>query len=153
MATRHTRASHAEPAQSNDTHSAVSEHARQQLIKASEMSCMMCRAAEAMQQIHQHMTQRAALRYQQMADQMRKAHSPAELMAIQSGLLTAGLQETARYMQDMTAATLRMQGMLMNTQHANESADLMGKTATAAFSAWQSALTGHNGAAARGVPH
>lgn len=131
----------------------MSEQARQQLVMASEVSSVMCRAAEALQQIQQHATQRAALRYQQVAEQIRQAHSPAEVLAIQSTLVTAGMQEVAQYMQDMTTATLRMQSLMMDSRRTQESATMAGQTASAAFSAWQNVMTGGNGNAGQGAHH
>lgn len=144
MATRQTR-SQQDDSQKQDTQAIMSEQARQQLVMASEVSSVMCRAAEALQQIQQHMTQRAALRYQQMAEQMRNANSAAELMAIQSTMVTAGLQEVAQYMQDMTTATLRIQSILMDSRRTQEGASMAGQSASAAFSAWQNVMTGGNG--------
>lgn len=145
MATRHTRSQHEDGAHPQDTQALMSEQARQQLVMASEVSCVMCRAAEAIQQIQQHATQRAALRYQQVAEQIRSANTPAEVLAIQSTLMTSGLQEVAQYMQDMTTATLRIQSTLMDVRRSQESAAMAGQTASAAFNAWQQAMTGGNG--------
>ena len=135
--------------QQQEAQAMLSEQTRQQLAIASEVSCVMCRAAEAMQQIQQHATQRAALRYQQMADQIRQAQSPNEVLAIQSTLVTSGMQEVAQYMHDMTTATLRIQSMLLETRRSSQdTASTAAPTATAAFSAWQSMMTGGNGVGA-----
>lgn len=128
----------------SDSQTLMSEQARQQLVMASEVSCVMCRAAEALQQIQQHATQRAALRYQQVADQIRNASTPAEVMAIQSTVMTSGMQEVAQYMQDMTTATLRIQSTLMEARRGQDGAAMAGQTASAAFNAWQSAMMGGN---------
>ena len=138
------RTSNEDPNRSADTQAMMSEQARQQLVMASEVSCVMCRAAEAIQQIQQHATQRAALRYQQVAEQIRSANTPAEVLAIQSTLMTSGLQEVAQYMQDMTTATLRIQSTLMDVRRNQEGAAMAGQTASAAFNAWQNAMTGGN---------
>lgn len=131
----------------------LSEQARQQLVLASEVSSVMYRAAEALQQIQQHMTQRAALRYKQVADQMREAASPAELLAIQSGLLTSGVREVAQYMQDVTTATLRIQSILLETRPAHDGASMAGQAASVAMQAWHSALSGGNGLAGHPAKH
>jgi hypothetical protein len=136
------RNSSEDPTRGGDSQNLMSEQARQQLAMASEVSCVMCRAAEALQQIQQHATQRAALRYQQVADQIRSAHTPAEVMAIQATLMTSGMQEVAQYMQDMTTATLRIQSTLMEARRGQDSAAMAGQSASAAFSAWQNAMTG-----------
>lgn len=135
-----------------DTQDLMSEQARQQLVMASEVSSVMCRAAEALQQIQQHVTQRAALRYQQMAEQMRGATSPAEMLAIQSTLMTTGLQEVAQYMQDMTTATLRIQSILMQARQSQDDS-MGGQAANAAVHAWQSAMGGSHGASSFASPH
>ncbi len=147
--------SHADDSQrqQQDTQAMMSEQARQQLVMASEVSSVMCRAAEALQQIQQHATQRAALRYQQVAEQIRQAQSPAEVMAIQSTLFTAGMQEVAQYMQDMTTATLRMQSLVMDTRRTQEGATMASQTASAAFSAWQQAMSGANGLGGQSAHH
>ena len=134
--------------QRQEAQTLMSEQARQQLVMASEVSSVMCRAAEALQQIQQHMTQRAALRYQQMAEQIRGAQSPAEMVAIQSTLMASSMQEAAQYLQDMTQATLRIQSLMLNHSHAQEGAQMAGQAASAAMSAWQSAMGAGNGSQA-----
>ncbi len=134
--------------QRQETQTLMSEQARQQLVIASEMSSVMCRAAEALQQIQQHMTQRAALRYQQMAEQMRGAKSSAEMFAFQSTLMAGGLQEVAQYMQDMTKATLQIQSLMLNHSHAQDGVQMAGQAASAAMNAWQSAMGAGNGSQA-----
>ena len=146
MASKSNRSQHDDlHRQQQDAQALMSEQARHQLVLASEVSSVMCRAAEAVQQIQQHMTQRAALRYQQMAEQMRQASSPGEFMALQSTLVTAGLQEVAQYMQDMTAATLRIQSMLIDQRRTQEGAAMAGQAASAAMNAWQTAMGVHSG--------
>lgn len=152
MATKSPRSAHEDVASRPQDHTVkMSEQAKHQLVMASEVSSVMCRAAEALQQIQQHMTQRAALRYQQVAAQIRSAQTPTDMLAIQSALMHQGLQEVAQYMQDMTTATLRIQTILLDTRRTQEGANLAGETASAAFSAWQSAMGANKGSGAQ--PH
>ncbi len=150
MATKSSRSAHDDVASQTQDHTVrMSEQAKQQLVMASEVSSVMCRAAEALQQIQQQMTQRAAQRYQQVAAQIRSAQTPTDMLAIQSALMHQGMQEVAQYMQDMTTATLRIQTILLDSRHTEEGANVAGKTASAAFSAWQSAMGARNGSAAQ----
>lgn len=154
MAQRNPRSSSADsPSNSSDSQTMMSEQARQQLVMASEMSSVMCRAAEALQQIQQHVTQRAGLRYQQMAEQMRSANTPTEMMAIQSSLMAQGMQEVAQYMQDMTTATLKIQGIMMQTQRSPEAASMASQAASASVNAWQSMMGGANGSGSQASHH
>ncbi len=154
MATKSTRSHHDDlQRQQQDTQALMSEQARQQLVIASEVSSVMCRAAEAMQQIQQHMTQRAALRYQQLAEQMRTAASPNEFLAIQTTLVSASMQEVAQYMQDVTTATLRIQSMLIDQRRTQEGAAIAGQAATAAMNAWQTAMGVNNGSSGYTASH
>lgn len=152
MATRSTRSSTSDSAQQQqDAQVMMSEQAKQQLVMASEVSSVMCRAAEALQQIQQHVTQRAGLRYQQVAEQMRSAQTATDMMAIQSSLMTQGLQEVAQYMHDMTTATLRIQSLLMESRRTQEAATMAGQAASASMSAWQNMMG--NGSGSHASPH
>ena len=127
----------------------LSEQARQQLVSVSEMSCVMCRAAEALQQVQHHMTQRAALRFEHMADQLRQVHTPAELWAMQSVMLSANFQEMVQYANELGTATLRVQAVLLDGQHGRDSVDAAGQAATAAMDAWQRAVNAATATAMR----
>jgi hypothetical protein len=154
MPTRSPRSSNSDASHPpQDPQALVSEQARQQLVMASEVSSVMCRAAEALQQIHHHVTQRAGLRYQHMADQMRSAQTPTDIMAIQTGLMTQGMQELAQYMHDMTTATLKIQSLLMDSRRSQEATSMASQAATASMNAWQSMMRGSNGSGNHTSPH
>lgn len=152
MATRSNRSSSTDTPQ-QDSRVTMSEQAKQQLVMASEVSSVMCRAAEALQQIQQHVTQRAALRYQQIAEQMRSANTPTEMMAIQSTLMTQGMQEVAQYMQDMTTAALRIQSILIENQRSPEAASMASQAAAASVNAWQNMMSGGNSSSSHAAHH
>lgn len=152
MATRSNRSSSTDT-QPQDSRVMMSEQAKQQMVMASEVSSVMCRAAEALQQIQQHVTQRAALRYQQIAEQMRNANTPTEMMAIQSSMMSQGMQEVAQYMQDMTTAALRIQSLMIENQRSPEAASMASQAAAASVSAWQNMMSGSNGSSSHASHH
>lgn len=91
----------------------IIQQAGGQLAQIAETSAMLYSATEAIQQINQQLTQRAALRQQQMAERLRQASSPGEMMALGSGMFSSTLQEATQYWQDVAAAALKMNTSLM----------------------------------------
>ncbi len=137
MATKPTRASADREQESLTGQAALTEQTRHQLADAAETTSVMYRAAETLQQIHQQLTQRVALRHQQMTERLREANSPADLMTIQATLVTSSIQEAAQYWQDLAAAGLKMQADMMeqmNNQRQNSSS---GFSAVPVLQAWQ----------------
>jgi len=100
---------------------AVGDATRQQLAMAVDQMAAMYRAAEAMQLIQHQLTQRMALRHQQMAEKLRNADTPADFLSLQSVLLTSGLQEAVQYWQELGSSTMKMQGEMMNRATATAS--------------------------------
>jgi hypothetical protein len=121
----------------------MTEIARQQLSMAVDATSVLYRATEAVQQIQHQMTQRAALRYQQMADKLRAATSPAEVFAIQSSLFTSGMQEATQYLQDLAAASMKMQGDIMRrgTDQSTQAAAPAAFAVNPMLQAWQTMFT------------
>lgn len=90
--------------------------ALQQMADLTEQSANLFREVEVVQQIQQHAVQRAALKLQQAAEQLRHSTSRAEMLSVQSTLMLGGIQETVQYMQEMAVTMLRMQMALMPKQ-------------------------------------
>lgn len=140
MATKTTRSSIDRDQENLTGQAALTEQTRHQLTDVAETTSVMYRAAESLQQIHQQLTQRVALRHQQMTERLREANSPADLMTIQATLLTSGIQEAAQYWQDLAAAGLKIQADLMdqmNNQRQNSSSGFAGMPV---LQAWQNAF-------------
>lgn len=115
--TSKTRTHAAEPATETDaTHAASGAAAigRQQLASMADATSTLLRASDTLQQVQQHMLQRAALTQQQAAEKLRMATNPTDLWTIQAEMMLLGVTETAQYLQDLAAATLKVQGEMMN---------------------------------------
>jgi hypothetical protein len=125
------------------------EQSRQGLALYAEGTSTFLRGAEAFHQVQLQMVQRLALNHQQAAERLRSASSPVELATIQSELMVSGMQELARYMQDMALAGMRLQGeMLTNAPSATRPAATPHAMAPV-LQAWQTMFMGPlNGAAA-----
>lgn len=119
----------------------ITSQARDQLAEVAEATSVMYSATESIQQINQQLTQRAALRHQQIADRLREASSPAELLAIQSTMFTSGLQEAAQYWQDVAAATLKVQTEMMERNAAHQPGAASANAGNTALDAWQKLFT------------
>lgn len=87
--------------------------AQQQLADLTEKAASFFREMEVVQQVHQHSAQRAALKLQQAAEQLRSSTSPTELLSVQSTLMMGGVQEMAQYLQEISVTMMRMQVALM----------------------------------------
>ncbi|MDQ3060051.1 MAG: phasin family protein [Pseudomonadota bacterium] len=119
----------------------LTSQARNQLAEVAEATSVMYNATESIQQINQQLTQRAALRHQQIADRLREANSPVELLAIQSTMFTSGLQEAAQYWQDVAAATLKVQSEMMERNAPHQSGAGPAHAGNTALDAWQKMFT------------
>jgi len=128
----------------------TADFARQQLATGVEAAAVLYRAAEAVQQINLQLVQRATLRQQQLAEQLRATSSAAEVMALQASLLSAGLQEATQYWQELAGAAMTLQGdMLRSGQGAAPAATgIPVNPIGPAWQAWQTMFTAPlNGAA------
>lgn len=122
--------------------SQITSRARNQLAEVAEAASVLCSATESIQQINQQLTQRAALRHQQMADRLREATTPAELLAIGSTMFSAGMQEVAQYWQDVAAATMKMQNDMVEHASSSQKQTLAStETSNPALQAWQNMFT------------
>jgi len=127
----------------------MTDVSRQQFAAWADGISTLFRMAEVMQQVQQQMAQRVVLMHQQAAEKIRSANSPAELMAIQSGLMVSGLQEITQYWQEVTLAGAKLQSETMNRTTAQPAAGAsMANAMTPVMQAWQSLFTAPlNGAA------
>lgn len=101
----------------------MNAQAQQQFADLTENSAYLFRELETVQQIHQHSAQRAALKLQQAAEQLRSATSSTEWLSVQSTLMWGGVQDMMQYMQELSMTLLRMQVAVMPKQHAGRSAE------------------------------
>jgi hypothetical protein len=118
---------------------ATTDLARQQLAALSDGASALLRAGEALGQVQQQALQRAALTHQQTAEKLRSIGSPAELFTVQAGLMMTGLQETTQYVQELTAATLRVQAEMMARlgQQQTAGSNVAGAAMSPMMQAWQ----------------
>ena len=119
---------------------AVTDLARQQLAAMADSTSAMFRASEVLQQVQQQAAQRAALMHHQAAEKLRGVSSPAELMAIQSGLMLTVVQETTQYWQELAAASMKLQAELMGRvgQQQGAGSNVAGAAMSPMLQAWQS---------------
>jgi hypothetical protein len=144
MATKSSAATRRQP-ESEQNMMQMQMPAHEQLADLTEKTATLFQEVEAVQQVQQHSAQRAALKLQQAAEQMRHATSPTEWVSIQSTLMMGGMQEMAQYLQEISVTLMRMQVALiprMPTGRATESA-----AASAVESTSSSALNGASTAA------
>lgn len=121
--------------------SQITSRARNQLAEVAEAASVLCSATESIQQINQQLTQRAALRHQQMAERLREATTPAELMAISSTMFSSGMQEVAQYWQDVAAAAMKMQNDMVEHASSQKQSRASTETSNPALQAWQNMFT------------
>jgi hypothetical protein len=127
--------------------SGTADFARQQLASGAEAAAVLYRAAEAVQQINLQLVQRAALRQQQLAEKLRTITNPAEVMSLETSLLSVGMQEATQYLQELAAATMAMQSELMRGAGSNGKADTQPETGipvspiAPVWQAWQTMFT------------
>jgi hypothetical protein len=142
MTTKSTRSSAQRDSQDLSTGQAqITSQAQNQLAEVAEATAVIYSATESIQQINQQLTQRAALRHKQIADRLRQASNPAELLAIQSEMITSGLQEAAQYWQDLAAAALKVQTEMMERNAAPQPGGSSAQAGNTALEAWQKMFT------------
>ena len=129
---------------------AATDLARQQLASLADGASALLRASEVLGQVQQQAVQRAALTQQQTAEKLRAMSHPGELLIIQSSLLMTGLQETTQYLQEFTAAALRVQAEMMGrvgqqqtagSNVASAAMSPMGVAMSPMMQAWQNMFT------------
>jgi len=126
---------------------------RQQLALATDSACAMFRGSEAMRKAQQQAAHHASARHEAAAKKLHGPCEPADLLAIQSDLLSFDLQEATQYWQQMAAAALKVQLEMMGCASHMFSAG-PGNSFKPAFEAWQTALAGSMpGAASRPAAH
>jgi hypothetical protein len=126
---------------------AVNEITRQQLAAVADGASALLRASEVISQVQQQAVQRAALTQQQTAEKLRSMNHPGELLIIQSGLMMTGMQEAAQYLQELTAASMRLQAEMLGRvgQQQGATSNVTGAAMSPVMSpmmqAWQSMFT------------
>ncbi|OGB06131.1 MAG: hypothetical protein A3E79_07260 [Burkholderiales bacterium RIFCSPHIGHO2_12_FULL_61_11] len=100
------------PAQWNSLGSNLS---RQQLGFVTESACAIFRSSEAMRKVQQEAAHQALEHYAAAARKLHGACQPADLLAIQSELLSFDLQEASQYWQKLMAAALQAQTEMVST--------------------------------------
>lgn len=130
-----TKSSAATRRPSDSEHNALQAQTQQQWADVTEKAATLFREMEAVQQVHQHAVQRAALKLQQAAEQLRSSTSPTELLSIQSTLMMGGMQEMAQYLQEIGVTMLRMQVALVPKLPTGRTLEAGAESATDAVSA------------------
>ncbi|TFY99584.1 phasin family protein [Ramlibacter rhizophilus] len=157
MATRSTsRESASTETDASSAQNTVTDAARHQLASSAATASAMLRALDTYQQAQQHMLQRAAVLQEQMAERLRNASSPMEVMSIQSSMVVSGMTDLAQYAQELMLASLKAQNELMRPAQAPQAAASATPMAPAApfLQAWQAMFTSPlNGAGAGTAPH
>jgi hypothetical protein len=115
---------------------------RQQMAVVNDASCAMLRGFETMRQIQHDAAHHAAAQHQAAAQRLHSSCAPADVMAIQSELLSDDFQAASQYWQQLAGAAMEMQTEMMGcATHLLDS-----ETALEAASAMESfdALPGFN---------
>jgi len=86
---------------------------RQQMCVAAEASGAMMRGLETMRRIQQEAAHDVAARHEALAGKMHDARAPADLLAMQAGLLQADWQSANRCWQDLAGTAIEMQVEMM----------------------------------------
>ncbi len=115
MTTKSTSRSAATAADADATQNAMTQAVQAPMATLAQATASMMQATEILQQVNLHMIQRVALGQQQAAERLRQAGSPSDLMAAQVSLTMANMSETMQYMQELMAASLRIQGSLVSS--------------------------------------
>lgn len=117
---------------------------RQQLAVATDAACALLRGSEAMRAIQHQAAHEASLRHQAAAQKLHGSCEPADLLAIQSDLLSFDLQGATQYWQQITAAALQSQvEMMASATHLLDSEQ--GGALKSAVKSFQAAITSGNG--------
>lgn len=86
---------------------------RQQMAVATEAACAMFRGFEAMRKVQEQAAHDAAQRHALAAHKLQQPCDAAELLAIQSELMSFDVDGATRYWQQLSAAALEMQTEVM----------------------------------------
>ena len=117
---------------------------RQQLAVATDAACALLRGSEAMRAIQHQAAHEASLRHQAAAQKLHGNCAPADLLAIQSDLLSFDLQGATQYWQQITAAALQSQvEMMASATHLLDSEQ--GGALKSAMESFQAAIASGNG--------
>ena len=112
------RTSRAAPAREPAVSDFLTDLSRQQLSVATDASCAMLRGFEAMRKIQQQAAHNASARHKAAAHRLHGTCQPADLMAIQAGLLRDDFESATQYWQQLAATVLEMQTEMMGcTSH------------------------------------
>lgn len=87
----------------------LTDLSRQQLSVATDASCAMLRGFEAMRRIQQQAAHHASTRHAAVAQRLHSPCEPADLLAIEAGLLRDDLESATQYWQQLMATALEMQ--------------------------------------------
>jgi hypothetical protein len=91
----------------------IADLGRQQMSVAADASCALFRGFEAIRKIQQQAAHTAAQRHEAVAQRLHGGCAPADLMAIQSELLSSDLKGATQYWQDLAATAMEMQTEMM----------------------------------------
>jgi hypothetical protein len=91
----------------------IADLGRQQMSVAADASSALFRGFEAIRKIQQQAAHTAAQRHQAVAQRLHGGCAPADLMAIQSDLLSGDLKSATQYWQDLAATAMEMQTEMM----------------------------------------
>lgn len=117
---------------------------RQQLAVATDAACAVLRGSEAIRAIQHQAAHEASLRHQAAAQKLHGNCEPADLLAIQSDLLSYDLQGATQYWQQITAAALQSQvEMMASATHLLDSEQ--GGALKSAMESFQAAIASGNG--------
>ena len=117
----------------------LTELSRQQLAVATESSSALYRGSEALRKVQQEAAHEASVRHAEAAHKLFSPCQPADLLAIQTGLLRANMQSASHYWQQfMTVAMQTQREVMLNTRHLFESQS--GGGITSVLEAFQAAI-------------
>ena len=91
----------------------LAEFGLEQMAMATESASACFRAAESMRKIQMHAAHRASIRHQAVARKLREGGAPADILAVQTDLLSADLRSVAEYWQQLAAVAVQSQIELM----------------------------------------
>jgi hypothetical protein len=106
-----TRASPSPEGQTSTSSTALdwtTDWARQQFAVANEGAGVVFRSLQAMRSLQEQAAREATERHVALAEKLRTAATPAEVLELQGELLRASLESATRYWQQVAAATLEM---------------------------------------------
>ena len=93
--------------------STASDLSRQQLAAATETGAVLYRGFEAMRKIQEQAAREALRRHAEAAGKLRATAGPADLLALQAGLLVADLGDATRCWQQLMGEALEINSELL----------------------------------------